>query len=78
MRLKRGSLRVLYLVVDFGDRFAYKAAMPKWANAVKENKMAKKAKKTSKPLKKAKKLEATKPLTRFGVENPYAPKHTQV
>jgi hypothetical protein len=40
--------------------------------------MTKKAKKTRKPLKKAKKLEATKPLTRFGVENPYAPKHTQV
>jgi hypothetical protein len=37
-----------------------RAAMPSWANQVRENKMAKKSKK---PLKKAKKLEATKPLT---------------
>jgi len=38
-----------------------RAAMPSWANYVKENKMAKQSKK---PLKKAKKLEATKPLSK--------------
>jgi len=28
IKLKRDLLRLLYLLVDFGDRFAYKAAMP--------------------------------------------------
>jgi hypothetical protein len=55
---KRPWLDDRHLLVDFGDCFAYKAAMPSRANQERETNMAKKT------LKKSKKIEATKPLTR--------------
>lgn len=45
--------------VDFGCCFAYKDAVPSWANLARENQMAKK-----KTLKKSKKIQPTKPLSR--------------
>jgi hypothetical protein len=55
---KKPLLGDRHLLVDFGDCFAYNAAMPSRANQVRETNMAKKT------LKKSKKIEATKPLTR--------------